>query len=242
MQKRIVNPLLKFSVIIGGLLAILCCESLLADTVTLSVPLPDPLPQLRVLTFLVGLHLLGLCFGLGGATMLDLWILRWLRRGSLPVEVGRTFHFISDAVAIGLVLLWLSGLGFLALYVMEAPDKLENPKLWAKVLVVSVLTINGMIIHAFVLPEVLRDLSRPLLYGVSRSRVAIFLVSGAVSGVSWYTAFAFGIFRELNNSVTFTLLIIMWFTAAVAASLAVALLWWKFFGMGRRASLVQSSD
>lgn len=242
MQKRIVNRRLKFSVIIGGLLAILCGESLLADTVPLSVPLPDPLPQLRVLTFLVGLHLLGLCFGLGGATMLDLWILRWLRRGSLPVEVGRTFHFISDTVAIGLVLLWLSGLGFLALYVMETPDKLENPKLWAKVLVVSVLTINGMIIHAFVLPEVLRDLSRPLLYGVSRSRVAVFLVSGAVSGVSWYTAFAFGIFRELNNNVTFTLLIIMWFTAAVAASLAVALLWWKFFGMGRRASLVQSSD
>ena len=60
--------------------------------------------------------------------------------------------------------------------------------------------------------------------------------------MSWYTAFAFGIFRELNNNVTFTLLIIMWFTAAVAASLAVALLWWKFFGMGRRASLVQSSD
>lgn len=107
------------------------------------------------------MHLLGLCFGLGGVTMLDLWILRWMRRGSLPVEVGRTFHFISDAVAIGLGLLWLFGLGFLALYVMESPESLRTPKLWAKVLVVSILTINGMIIHAFVLPEVLRDLSRP---------------------------------------------------------------------------------
>lgn len=209
----------------GGLLALSGSGYLLADTLALSVPLPDPLPQLKVLTLLIGIHLLGMCFGLGGATMLDLWILRWMRRGSLPVEIGRTFHFISDAVTIGLCLLWLSGLGFLALYAMESPEKFANPKLWAKVIVVIVLTINGIIIHAFVLPEALRDVSRPLLFGVSRKRAALFLASGAVSGVSWYTAFAFGIFRELNNSVTFTLLVIMWLTLIVAASLAAMLLW-----------------
>lgn len=209
----------------GGLLALSSSGHLLADTLALSVPLPDPLPQLNVLTLLVGIHLLGMCLGLGGATMLDLWILRWMRRGSLPVEIGRTFHFISDAVTAGLCLLWLSGLGFLALYAMESPEKLENPKLWAKVIVVIVLTINGIIIHAFVLPAALRDLSRPLLFGVSRSRAALFLASGAVSGVSWYTAFAFGIFRELNNTVRFTLLVIMWLTLVLAASLAAILLW-----------------
>jgi hypothetical protein len=212
-------------IIFGGLLALSGSGHLLADTLALSVPLPDPLPQLKVLTLLVGIHLLGMCFGLGGATMLDLWILRWMRKGSLPVEIGRTFHFISDAVTIGLCLLWLSGLGFLALYAMESPEKFENPKLWAKVIVVIVLTINGMIIHAFVLPEALRDLSRPLLFGVSRGRAALFLASGAISGVSWYTAFAFGIFRELNNSVTFTLLVIMWLTLILATSLAATLLW-----------------
>ncbi|UZE84107.1 hypothetical protein [Pseudomonas viciae] len=211
--------------IFGGLLALSSSGHLLADTLALSVPLPDPFPQLNVLTLLVGIHLLGMCFGLGGATMLDLWILRWMRRGSLPVEIGRTFHFISDAVTAGLCLLWLSGLGFLALYAMESPEKLENPKLWAKVIVVIVLTINGIIIHAFVLPAALRDLSRPLLFGVSRRRAALFLASGAVSGVSWYTAFAFGIFRELNNTVTFPLLVIMWLTLIVAASLAAILLW-----------------
>jgi hypothetical protein len=211
--------------IFGGLLALSSSGHLIADTLALSVPLPDPLPQLKVLTLLVGVHLLGMCFGLGGATMLDLWILRWMRKGSLPIEIGRTFHFISDAVALGLCLLWLSGLGLLALYAMESPEKLENPKLWAKVIVVIVLTINGLIIHAFVLPEALRDLSRPLLFGVSRRKAVLFLAAGAVSGVSWYTAFAFGIFRELNNNVTFTLLIIMWLMLIVAASLAAILLW-----------------
>lgn len=50
-----------------------------ASAAALSLPLPEPLPAVRVLTLLVGLHLIGLCFGLGGATMLDFWILRWMR-------------------------------------------------------------------------------------------------------------------------------------------------------------------
>ena len=167
---------------------------------------------------------------------LSLWILRWLRRGSLPVEIGRTFHFISDAITLGLCLfLWLSGLGFLALYAMESPEKFENPRLWANVIVVIVLTINGVIIRAFVLPETLRDLSRLLLFGVSRRRAALFLAAGAASGVSWYTAFAFGIFRELNNSVTFTLLVIMWLTLIIAASLAAILPWLNSAAGSRRS-------
>ncbi|WP_459747851.1 hypothetical protein [Pseudomonas sp. 3A(2025)] len=170
--------------------------------------------------------------------MLDLWILSWIRRGSLPIEIGRAFHFISHEVAIGLLLLWLSGLGFLALYAMESPEKLENPKLWAKVIVVIALTINGFIIHAFVLPEALRDLSRPLLFGVSRTRATLFLASGAVSGVSWYTAFVFGIFRELNNSVTLTLLLILWLTLIVAASLAAILFWLNSAAVARKPPLL----
>ncbi|MCD5987945.1 hypothetical protein KDX30_08525 [Pseudomonas sp. CDFA 553] len=211
--------------IIGGLLALFICNHSIADTRSLSISLPDPLPQLKVLTLLLSIHLLGMCLGLGGATMLDFWIIRWMRKGCLPIEAGRLFEFISHAVTIGLCLLWFSGLGLLALYAEESPGKLDNPKLWAKVVVVIVLTINGLMIHSFVLPEALRDMSRPLLHGASLKRAILFLVSGAVSGVSWYTAFAFGVFRELNNKVTFNFLIIMWVTLTVAASLTIVLLW-----------------
>ncbi len=157
--------------------------------------------------------------------MLDFWILRWMCKGSLPIEVGRLFEFISHAVTIGLCLLWFSGLGLLALYAVESPEKLDNPKLWAKAVVVIALTINGLIIHAFVLPETLRDLSRPLLLGASRKRATLFLVSGAVSGASWYTAFALGIFRELNNKVAFDVLISLWITLTATAALTIVLLW-----------------
>ncbi|WP_410824759.1 hypothetical protein, partial [Methylobacterium oryzisoli] len=191
----------------------------------LTLTLPAPLPPVRVLTLLVGLHLIGVCFGLGGATMLDFWILRWMRWGSLPDEIARIFLFVSKVVSVGIGLLWLSGLGFLAIYAAESPDKLQNPKLWAKVTVVVVLTLNGLLIHAMVLPGVLRDVSRPMLDGVSGSRTGIFLVSGAVSGVSWYTAFALGLMRELNGTVAFGLLIGLWLVGMVAASLAAYLFW-----------------
>ncbi|MEA1832123.1 hypothetical protein U8607_08505 [Methylobacterium durans] len=191
----------------------------------LALPLPEPLPPVRALTLLVGLHLVGLCFGLGGATMLDFWILRWMRWGGMPAEIERTFHFISKVVAVGIGLLWLSGIGFLALYAFEAPEKLGNPKLWAKITIVGVLTVNGALIHALVLPGVLRDVRRPMLHGVSPAQTGIFLASGAISGVSWYAAFALGLVREFNDRVSLGLLLALWISALAAACLGAAILW-----------------
>lgn len=156
----------------------------------LSVPLPSSLPPVRALTVLTEIHLLGVCFGLGGATMLDFWILRWLRRGDLPGEVARIFRFVSKVCTVGLAMLWLSGLGLLALYAVETPDKLANPKLWAKLTIVLVLTLNGVVIPSIVLPNTLSDVRRPLLEGASGLRAVTFLMSGAVSGVFWYSALA----------------------------------------------------
>ncbi|KQP29677.1 hypothetical protein ASF49_16085 [Methylobacterium sp. Leaf104] len=185
----------------------------------LLLALPAPFPPVRLLTPLIGLHLVGLCFGLGGATMLDFWILRWMREGAMPAEMERSFHFISKVVTMGIALLWISGLGFLGLYAIEAPEKLANPKLWAKVVVVAVLTVNGLLIHALVLPSVLRDVRRPMLDGVSRLAAGIFLVSGAVSGVSWYFAFALGLLREFNGRVSIGLLLALWGLGIVLATL-----------------------
>ncbi|WP_245524315.1 hypothetical protein [Methylobacterium nonmethylotrophicum] len=206
-----------------AILLVLCGSALAAGP--LALPLPAPFPPIRVLTLLVGLHLIGLCLGLGGATMLDFWILRWMRWGGLPGEIARMFLFVSKVVTVGIGLLWLSGLGFLAVYAVESPEKFDNPKLWAKLAVVLALTINGLLIHAVVLPGVLRDIGRPMLDGVSGVRTGIFLVSGAVSGVSWYTAFALGLLRELNGAVPAFLLLALWLAGVVAASLAAYFYW-----------------
>lgn len=209
--------------------------------VALSLPLPSPFPPIRLLTLLLGLHLIGLCFGLGGATMLDFWILRWMRWGGLPPEIARTFLFVSKVVSVGIGLLWVSGLGFLALYAVESPEKLSNPKLVAKVVIVLVLTVNGLLIHALVLPHVLRDVSRPMFEGVSHLSTVIFLVSGAVSGVSWYGAFALGLMRELNGRVSAGLLLTLWLAGVVAAACGAFAFWQYLLARSARGAMAEPS-
>lgn len=88
------------------------------------------------------LHCLGFALGLGGATILDLPLLRSLRR---PLDLAEIlcFEAISKIVALALTTLWLSGLNFLVLYKWTSPGLLDNPKLWAKRAIVGVLTVTA---------------------------------------------------------------------------------------------------
>ncbi|ACA16106.1 hypothetical protein M446_1608 [Methylobacterium sp. 4-46] len=190
------------------------CLGLVATVPALAAPLtvalPAPLPQVRLLTPMIGIHLVGLCLGFGAAAMMDFWLLRWMRWGGMPPEIERMIRFMAKVVTVGLALLWLSGLGFLAIYAVESPEKLFNPKMWAKVSVVIVLTLNGVVIHHWVLPRVLTDVRRPILEGLSPVSARAFLFSGAVSAVSWSFAFALGILREFNGVVPVQLLLGLW--------------------------------
>ena len=186
--------------------------------------LPAPWPAIEVRTVLVGLHLMGLCFGLGGATMLDFWLLRWMRWGYLPDNVVRTFEFVGKAVSAGLVMLWLSGCGFLALYALSDPAKLANPKIVAKLVIVGALSINGLVIHRLVLPYVALARAAPLFDGFRRRRRLLFVLSGSVSGVSWYAAFALGLLREFNGRVPATTLLGIWMTLVLLAVTATEVL------------------
>ena len=225
LRRAVALPALRVAACPIGLAILLALEAAPAWAAPVALPLPAPLPPVRGITVLIGLHILGVCFGLGGATMLDFWILRWLRWGGLPGEIARIFGYVSKVCTVGLGLLWLSGLGFLALYALDAPEKLDNPKLWAKVTVVVALTLNGLVIHRVVLPGILRDVSQPMFAGLTGLRAGIFLASGAVSGISWYTAFALGVMRELNGTVAYGLLVGLWLAAIAAAILGALVLW-----------------
>ena len=192
-----------------------------------SVPalaLPGSWPAVEVRTLLIGLHLLGLSFGLGGAAMLDFWILRWMRWGYLPDDVVRTFGFVGKAVSAGLVLLWLSGFGFLVLYGFADPAKLANPKILAKLAIVAALTLNGVVVHRLVLPYVARGNGLPLFDGFRRRRRLLFILSGALSGVSWYAAFALGLLREFNGRVPASTLLGLWLALVLLSTAALDVL------------------
>jgi hypothetical protein len=104
-------------------------------------------------------------------------------------------HSASKAVAWALAGLWLSGLGIIyvdthfALAVI-----LAKPKILAKLTVVVLLTVNGVFMHAKVLPTLARLYARAQSVIVARRATRV----GAVSAACW----VFGLFLGVAKPLT----------------------------------------
>jgi hypothetical protein len=164
----------------------------------LSWAILSPEAAMAVKSGLRVLHFLGLVLGLGAATLLDLIFLRFLATRQVSPEHFQIVEFSSKVVSFGLVLLWISGLGFLLHYGAFDPAKLGNEKVWAKMAIVGILTLNGVFIHRAVLPVVHRNIGRSLFDGLGRRQRSLLLVSGVVSGTSWYVPLLLGSIPQLN--------------------------------------------
>jgi hypothetical protein len=146
-------------------------------------------------------HIFGLVLGVGAATLLDLIIARFiLMRGITPEHVY-VVDFSSRIVTIGLALLWISGIGFLIHYGVFEPSKLQNPKIWAKIAIVAVLSANGLLVHYFVLPRIRNQVGKRLFDGLSPFDCSLVLLAGTVSVISWYVPLILGAIPQLNYIV-----------------------------------------
>lgn len=157
------------------------------------------IPSLK--TGLIIGHLIGLMLGFGVAVFLDLYLLRYLYHRNITPEVIQTALFGSKVVNVGLVLLWITGLGFIWHYQVTSPEKLANPKIWAKVTIVVLLTINGAAIHFVILKKLKSKVGSALLSNEPLPVRLGLLFSGAISAVSWTVAMGFGAIKEINNVV-----------------------------------------
>ena len=164
------------------------------------------------------IHFGGLVLGFGGAVFLDLMLSRH-RKIPVTAELAGNVGWISRFVAFGLAMLWTSGIGFLILYQFTEPEKLMNPKIWAKVTIVAILTLNGVAIHRFVLPYVERRIGRLLLGDLQPRKRAALIGCGVVSIVSWAMPVVLGAAPQLNFVVPCVAIL-----AAYAAVLAQAFL------------------
>ena len=185
-----------------------------------SALLADPSATLK--SGLVALHLIGLVLGLGAATVLDLVIIRFLVNNKVTIDYCHVIDLSSKIVTVGLVILWLSGIGFLIHYSVLAPEKLGNQKIWAKVTIVGILTLNGVFIHRTILPLVRDRVGQGLFDGLPRRRQSVMLACGAVSAVSWYVPLVLGAVPQLNFVPAATIL----FAYAFVLSAAIVTAHW----------------
>lgn len=180
----------------------------------------DPATLSYARTLLRILHFAGLVLGLGGAVFLDLTLSRFARAGLTDAHVDMV-SWISRFIALGLGVLWLSGLGFLLLYQFADPAKLANPKIYAKMTIVAMLSANGVAIHLSVLPQLRRRIGLGLAQDLQPRLRALFAATSAVSLVSWTVPIVLGAAPQLNFVVPFWVILAV-YLALLLAAMAIA--------------------
>lgn len=142
-------------------------------------------------------HLIACCVAIGLVFTNDIAMINQLLKGDSSVHHDDDqLSSLQKTVSIALIALWITGIAIVSLDAsLKGWSYFLNPKLQAKVGIVVLLTINGLILHRTVLPT-MKKLGSLLNLSFNQRLLAIF--SGVVSGVSWFYAAMLGIGRPLN--------------------------------------------
>lgn len=164
----------------------------------------DPFVVSNIKSLIIFVHLSGLAFGVGGAWMLDLYILRKMYKSPVTQENIQIISFVSKIVLIGLVMLWFSGLLFIVFYYFVQPESLLNHKIWAKLAIVIVLTLNGYCLHKFVLPIVVKNKNKIIINAASLKQINLLTLIGCISFITWPLVMLLGTFKSINFVFSFS--------------------------------------
>lgn len=123
----------------------------------------------------------------------------------------------ARVVTMGLVGLWITGLGLVWLETGFDPVAIASrPKLVAKLMVVAALTANGGLLHTFAFPRLGRPDRRP------RQTARMASALGAVSTVSWLYAGFLGVGRIIAPAMSLEIFVGL-YVCALCAGMATAL-------------------
>ena len=103
-------------------------------------------------------------------------------------------------------------------YGVVDPDKLQNPKIWAKIAIVVVLSLNGFLVHFFVLPRIRNQVGKRLLDGLSQFHCSLVLLAGTVSAISWYVPLMLGAIPQLNYVVPAEVILVSYALLLIAVN------------------------
>ena len=144
-------------------------------------------------SLLVIMHIIGTVLGVGGATFVEVHLVRALRDGVMSPEESAIMQTTYTVLRVGFFLLVLSGFGFLILSrLSEYTVWFYSITFWIKLSIVGVIAVNAILIQ-------LRWI--PILWG------------SAIALVSWYAALIIGVL--LRGSVDQPLWIPVIYVAAI---------------------------
>lgn len=187
-------------------------------------------------TILVTLHLIGFAFGVGGATSSDVVFLRAIRNGKVSRDEYNIIKTLSSVVWASVVLLLTSGAMLMALQQYEIGDV---PRFgWSffqlKMVAYAFVIANGIVFHFMVFPLIRNSIGKSFRTQSMKRKYGLFAITGAVSIVSWYTAFLLVAFGRFFIEYSFSALLAGYLTLIAAAAIgAYSVI--KLYGDGKGA-------
>lgn len=152
----------------------------------------------QIKPLIIILHLTGFALGVGGATITDILFFKFLKDFNISSEENKILKIMSQIIWFGLLIVVISGLG---LFLQDMETLMASSKFLLKILVVVIIILNGSLLNLFVHPKLIRmnigstDNNNPKVVldvkKTTRLRKIAF-ASGAISFISWYTAFVLG--------------------------------------------------
>jgi len=144
----------------------------------------------------VYVHLLACCVAIGLVFTSDTAMVRDILKRTVFTEHDNAhMESLQKSVVVALICLWVTGTAIIGIdYLDKGLEYFMNPKLQAKVIIVVLLTYNGVLLHRLVLPA-LQKAGSLLDLGFSARMLALFC--GALSAVSWLYAAMLGVGRPL---------------------------------------------
>lgn len=179
---------------------------------------------IEIKTVYLIVHFLGLALGVGGAFVSDVIYMTSLKDKKITKDEMNIISDGGNVVWGGLLLLTISGLLLMSL---DWTSYIVSTKFIAKMIVVLLIALNGVVIHHFYLPRMKKLVGEDLSQHSEFKRMSLFLyVSGALSFVSWISATILGAFTGIPFS---TLTILLVYGGIVLVAMGVALMVRKSF-------------
>lgn len=179
------NPWLLFSILFSLIIFVAVVSGLTVD-------LDLFLVQTR--EYNITIHLLGVAMGLGGTFIIDIMFSHFMRKYNISASESVIMHLISQMIIFGLFLLILSGL---ALLLPSFDAFAQNPRFIMKMIVVVVVIINGAALNLYLTPKMkkisLKEEDRARYQTLNKISFAL----GAISIVSWLSAFLLAMLKGL---------------------------------------------
>jgi hypothetical protein len=178
--------------------------SLLSLAISIVIPFEISVDLISIFTkyrpILVMGHLLGFALGLGGAVFSDILLMKFLKDFRISKKESDIISTLSEIIWIGTTILFISGIG---IFLTDIETYSSSSKFIAKVIIFTVLVINGIALHMYMLPKMSHisfhhdDSKIPYLSALRRRA----FLMGAISITSWFATFILGSVKSVPLSV-----------------------------------------